>query len=706
MKLDLWSHILTNDNGEYFDYLSGWQVSDGIKILGEGLSFSGNSPREITEVINSGSFSTNGVLELAEKFSLDTDIDKTWRDKVEFDNLANYGLGKDNAYYSSAIADTFSSDHSLENSGNVGTLSSSNIFTDADNDDDGNVEITEIDDYQYLGYFQGSLQADSFNYTLGEGDNLAVLSGNGNINYGSGYYDLLNLDQISVDQVSDYSFAEIGSGGTIFNPGNGDRVFDYLTFDNGDKLLFEGIDKIVFSDYEIDLTVTPNDTGYLSQWNLHMMGVQNAWRFTKGSDDVLIGVQDTGLGTNDNGNIHYDLRTTLSYSSNLADDFYREDGDDSYQKNSSHGTSVQGIIGAATDNELGIAGINWNSDVFHIDVLDNNSGDLSLEEATQNMIDQANSQGQRLIINMSLGTSTFDVNYHSALAQLAANNQDNVLFVISAGNNGHQGETGLASPAVLAKDYDNVIAVGASWGAYDENGNTTEPGQRIEYDYWGSQYGSGLTLMGPSEVLTTHASVDGEFRYQSNFNGTSASAPNVTGVASLVWSANPNLSASQVQEILSETAYDLGEEGYDQYYGHGFVNADAAVRRAIALLPSNTDDDADLSGSSVSGEISAQTDLLSSASRKDSLTGSSGSLGTEQFALEEQELIQLGGKDTDYSLVNSSGELGSEQIISFGTASNNETLNYVSPDPSIAVNSEYGKNEHYLYEGINDTAFI
>ena len=78
MKLDLWERILANENGEYFDYLSGWQVSDEIKILGDRLSFPSNSSGERTEMIDSGSFSTNGLLELAEKFSLATDTDKIW----------------------------------------------------------------------------------------------------------------------------------------------------------------------------------------------------------------------------------------------------------------------------------------------------------------------------------------------------------------------------------------------------------------------------------------------------------------------------------------------------------------------------------------------------------------------------------------------------------------------------------------------------
>ncbi len=73
------------------------------------------------------------------------------------------------------------------------------------------------------------------------------------------------------------------------------------------------------------------------------------------------------------------------------------------------------------------------------------------------------------------------------------------------------------------------------------------------------------------------------FGYNEKFNGTSASTANVSGVASLVWSVNSDLSAAQIKSIISETAYDLGSKGYDEVYGNGFINADAAVRRALAI---------------------------------------------------------------------------------------------------------------------------
>lgn len=302
-----------------------------------------------------------------------------------------------------------------------------------------------------------------------------------------------------------------------------------------------------------------------------MMGVQSAWRLTTGSNNVLIGIEDTGLAANGE-NLHTDLRSTDKLSNNYLDEM---------SNSTAHGTSVQGVIAAASNNGVGMSGINWSSDVFQIDVMGGDAGDYNLVSATQALINQANSKGQRLVINLSLtGGSS------SEFEQLIANNQNTVLFVIAAGNsNGNS----LESPADLASKYGNVIAVGASWGLQDWYGNSTTPGQRISYQdigWWGSNTGDGLTLMAPSEYLTTQATKSSdtfEFSYDEQFNGTSAAVANVTGVASLVWSANSNLTATQIKSILSETAYDLGKSGYDTEYGSGFINADAAVRRAKAL---------------------------------------------------------------------------------------------------------------------------
>lgn len=412
----------------------------------------------------------------------------------------------------------------------------------------------------------GTLRAD--NFTFQSGYSRTIFSGNGNVDYGSGARDLLDLSQFDSSSVA-FNYATNPNGGVAYNLGNGNRIFDAVTLGDGSEILFEGIEAIRFADTTINLSVTPNDSLFNQQWNLHGMGAHNAWRFTTGSDAVMIGIQDTGLATDSSGNIHSDLRSTNFVGNNYIDE------SDSF----SHGTLVQGTIAAASNNGIGGAGINWNSGLIHLDVVGNNNGDYNLATATQAMIDQANAQGKRLVVNMSLAGG-----YSQEFEQLIANNQDGALFVIAAGNGNLNS---VASPANLAQQYANVVAVGASWGTTDYFGNPKTPGDRISYQgWWGSNYGEPLTIMAPSEFTTTSATRNnsGSFDFgYNNFNGTSASTANVSGVASLIWSVNPNLSAGQIKAIISETAYDLGNPGYDQETGYGFINADAAVRRALAI---------------------------------------------------------------------------------------------------------------------------
>jgi serine protease len=421
---------------------------------------------------------------------------------------------------------------------------------------------------------QGTLGADRF--TVNPATGRTIISGNGNVDFGTGARDVLDLSNILSTSVS-INYAQLTSGGVAYDAGNGTRMMDAITFGNGNQVLFEGIEEIRFSDRTFNLTVTPNDPFFNQQSSLHMMGIHTAWDFTTGSNNVLIGIEDTGLGaTFPGGLIHPDLRSPFtSNNNNYVDEFSNA--------SFSQGTAVQGIISAISNNGVGISGINWNSPVQTIDVLGNDFGDLSLTDATREMINVATSQGRRLVINLSLDVVGSSVS--PQLEQLIAQNANNALFVIAAGSDNSSQLSTLAS---LAQRYDNVMAVGAVWDRTDKNGNPTVPGTRIAYSSAnGSNYGTGLTLMAPGEVITTRAtpssSGGANFDYDPSFGVTYAAAANVTGVASLVWSANSNLSAAQIKQILAQTAYDLGAPGYDRTTGSGLVNADAAVRRAIAL---------------------------------------------------------------------------------------------------------------------------
>lgn len=430
--------------------------------------------------------------------------------------------------------------------------------------------------------WQGDLRANAFE--LSSRHAYTVVSGNGNVDFGYGYGDVLDLSFASSNSVNYWNPVTANGGGVIYDPGNGGRAFDALGLSSGHQVLMEGLDGIMFRDGFLNLNsgVLPNDPLFGEQWNLHMMGVHQAWRFTQGSSSVLMGIADSGLGLSLGGSLHPDIdgQRTYGYGNNIDDDFT--------DSGTSHGTAVYGIMAAASNNGVGMSGINWRSDVLNIDVFGNDA--YNLDTANQLMTDYATSTGRRLVVNMSLGAHGPGPGAMPALEQLIAQNQDNALFVISSGND----DDGFNSyPATLSQVYGNVMAIGASWGVRDAYGDPTEPGDRISYPgWWGSNYGYGLSLMGPSEVITTAAGLTSSgvgFGYYQNapagtpFNGTSAAAPNVSGVASLVWSANPYLSAGQVHSILQQTAVDLGFPGYDYEHGAGMVNADAAVRRAMAL---------------------------------------------------------------------------------------------------------------------------
>jgi subtilisin family serine protease len=89
----------------------------------------------------------------------------------------------------------------------------------------------------------------------------------------------------------------------------------------------------------------------------------------------------------------------------------------------------------------------------------------------------------------------------------------------------------------------------------------------------------GATLVSQAGSTTTVFSIPTSWDY---FSGTSMAAPHVTAAAALVLSANPRLNSSQLTNILTSTASNLGSPNYDTTFGNGLVNAKAAVQKALA----------------------------------------------------------------------------------------------------------------------------
>jgi len=215
-----------------------------------------------------------------------------------------------------------------------------------------------------------------------------------------------------------------------------------------------------------------------------------------------------------------------------------------------HGTHVMGTYGARTNNGLDVAGIagGWGSQSGS-KILAVTMGITPTTAELADAIVYAVDNGAR-VITMSLGVDeTSGIN--TALNYAAAND----VFVDCASGNDY------GSVSYPARN-PNVMAVGAS-DNQDQIAGFSNHGPEIEVAAPGVNIGSTAPNQG-----------------QSFMDGTSMAAPHVAGVAALVFSVNPTLTGAEVRQIIMDTAEDKGAAGWDQYFGHGRINAYDAVMAA------------------------------------------------------------------------------------------------------------------------------
>jgi hypothetical protein len=273
------------------------------------------------------------------------------------------------------------------------------------------------------------------------------------------------------------------------------------------------------------------------QWDVQRIQAPAAWDLTCGAASIVIAVIDTGVDYN-----HPDLASRIV----PGYDFYNGDSDP--WDDHGHGTAVAGIVGACTDNGIGVAGITWFPKVMPIKVA--SASGSAPYSAIANGITYATDHGAR-VVNISIAGSSSSSTLNNAVDYAY---QRGCLVVAASGNNG------IASvyyPAACA----NALAVGAT----DQND--------LSYSY--SNYGSALDVMAPGAGYTTLRG--GGY---GGFGGTSAASPHAAGVAALVVSANLSLSAGAVSSIVKDAADDLDLLGWDQFTGWGRVNAYKAVTGA------------------------------------------------------------------------------------------------------------------------------
>ncbi len=245
-------------------------------------------------------------------------------------------------------------------------------------------------------------------------------------------------------------------------------------------------------------------------------------------------------------------------------------GTNDTQDNNGHGTIVAGIIGATPENHLGISGVNPWVRLMPLKVANFIGKGSSVDIAAA--IDYAARMGAR-VINISMGGEEFSA---TELEAVKSANEQGVLIAVAAGNKGVKADeywpAGLEGVVtVAATEPDDSRAAYSNWGATVD---IAAPGSSIlslrardtDLMYFAdASYQLGTNVIGP-EMMLYHAS------------GTSFAAPYVSGVASLLFSVNPDLSSSQVERMLKNSAKDISIPGIDQYTGYGLLDAGAAIK--------------------------------------------------------------------------------------------------------------------------------
>jgi serine protease len=329
-------------------------------------------------------------------------------------------------------------------------------------------------------------------------------------------------------------------------------------------------------------TLSTDPLAATNQWYLQAVqpsaiNAIGAWDTTKGSDDVVIAVIDTGVRFD-----HPDLTGRLlagydfvSGDSNgsfkTANDSNGRDSDASdpgdwvtsadacgkAEDSSWHGTRTSGIIGAMTNNGAGVAGITWNARILPVRVLGKCGGFNSdvlagmLWAAGRHVDGVPDNATPARVLNISLGgEGSCDSASADVTSQLAS---QGVLIVVSAGNEGGPVDSPANCPGAMGilglrhagtkvgfSSLGPEIALGAPGG----NCVNTGAGEECVYSI-GTTTNLGTTTPGTNSYTNKldHINV-----------GTSFSAPIVSGIAGLMLAVNSNLKSTQLIARLKEGA--------------------------------------------------------------------------------------------------------------------------------------------------------
>ncbi|UCC30431.1 MAG: S8 family serine peptidase [Phycisphaerales bacterium] len=313
-----------------------------------------------------------------------------------------------------------------------------------------------------------------------------------------------------------------------------------------ESLAETGLIESVQKSYLYEPGEIPDDPMFSQQTHLAQIRAAEAWDVTVGAEDLIIAIVDTGVDRD-----HPDLEDRIVGGWNMFD------RDSDYSDVHGHGTLVAGVAAAVSDNGTGVAGVTWDCPLLAIRTTDEYGRSSSRKLAAAILWAVAH---DARVINVSFAPLWSDRVVRAA-AQEAFNRGR--LVVISAGNGG--GTT-------TARGYKAALFVGAvsssdRIASFSDRGpfvDLVAPGIGVRSTMLGGGYGAA--------------------------NGTSFAAPIVSGVAALAWSINQDLRPVTIESAVLDTCVDLGTTGKDNVYGHGAIDAAAAVGQAAetSFVPDTT----------------------------------------------------------------------------------------------------------------------
>jgi len=318
-----------------------------------------------------------------------------------------------------------------------------------------------------------------------------------------------------------------------------------------------------------------NDPSFSQQWSLPMIGAPAAWEASTG-EGITIAVIDTGISGS-----HLDLVNNINFTDGY--DFILDDasaGDDEPGPDNNpqdtgtffHGSHVTGIIAAQGNNNLGIAGVAYKTNIMPLRVLgiDNKGTNSDIASAILYAAGIPDSKGLQPtkkvdIINLSLGGTDKPLVLEAAInAALDAG----VIIVAAAGN---ESSTVPHYPA----GFEGVIAV-SSVNDHKILSNFSNHGAHIDVTAPGGTSVNNQLFDGFQDgILSTIFSNE-----YAEYTGTSMAAPHVAAVAALMKSINQDLTNTLFEEALNngELTDDLLTP---DFYGNGLINAAKSVNWAL-----------------------------------------------------------------------------------------------------------------------------